>query len=232
VLTAKKKLSSREITPKTTVATIYYDAQEWIRKNSKLVGGIVLGVVAIIIIGYLYVSGKAADDREANRQLRLVQELYQQQQYKMAIMGDPNRGIPGLEEIVTKYGGTPTGEIAAVFLGNSYLYSGEYDKALDTFERASPKADVLRAASVAGQAAVYEAKEDFARAAKLYERAAGMIDNDLLTSERHLAAGRAYALAGDKAKAKRLLEKVKESKSTRFHVDADRLLAKFGLIEY
>jgi tetratricopeptide (TPR) repeat protein len=231
VLTAKKKLSAREVVPKSASANFFYDAQEWLKQNSKIVAGVVIGLVAIIVLWYFYSSGKAADELEANRQLRQVMTLYGQQQFKLAISGDANQNIPGLTKIVEDFGGTPTGQTAMIYLGNAYLYTDQFDKALQVFDDASPDSDMLRAAAVAGKAAAYEAKKNYAEAASLYEEASTMFENDLLTSARQLNAGRAYGLSGNKEKAKEMLELVKEAKSTRYHQEADKLLAQFDLIQ-
>ncbi|MCZ7558205.1 MAG: tetratricopeptide repeat protein [Bacteroidia bacterium] len=230
MLTAKKKISVREAVPKSASANFFYDAQEWLKQNGKIVGGVVIGLVAIIVVWYFYSSGKAADDVEANRMLRQVMPLYGQQQYKLAITGDPNQNIPGLKTIVEKYGGTPTGQAATIYLANAYLYTDELDKAYETFDDASPDSDILNAAALAGKAAVYEAKKNYKDAAPLFEKAANAVENDLLRSGHQLSAGRAYGLSGDKEMAKKMLELVKEAKSTRYHQEADKLLAQFELI--
>ncbi|MFZ1729464.1 MAG: tetratricopeptide repeat protein [Bacteroidota bacterium] len=231
MLTAKKKISVRQAVPQSSSADFFYNLQDWFKANTKIIIGAVLGIVAIVIVGYIYTSGKAADELAANRELRKVQQLYQQQQYRLAITGDPAQKIMGLEEIVEKYGGTPTGEVAMIYLGNSYLYSGELDKAMTAFEDASPDNDMLRAAAVAGEAAVTEARGNNADAAELFEKSAGIFDNELLSGERLICAGRNYGEAGNMEKAKEMLEKVKESKNTKYHPDAERLMAQFNLTE-
>ena len=229
MLTAKKKISSRDAIPTSKSADFYYRAQEWFLSNTKIVGGVALGLAALIIIGYLYTSGQAADDIAANRELRKVQEFYQQQQYKIAIAGDPAQGVMGLEEITQKFGGTPTAEIAMIYLGNAYLYSGDLEKAMATFDDASPGTEMLEAAALAGRAAVHEAREEYAEAAELFERAARTFDNEVLANERMLAAGRDYALAGDMESAREMLETVGESKNQQYKQEAEQLMAKYGL---
>ncbi|MBE0645306.1 MAG: tetratricopeptide repeat protein [Bacteroidetes bacterium] len=231
MLTAKKKISVRQAVPQSSSADFFYNLQDWFKANTKIVGGVALGIAAIVIIGYLYTTGKAADELAANLELRKVQQLYQQQQYRLAITGDPAQKIMGLEEIVEKYGGTPTGDVAMLYLGNSYLYAGELDKAMSTFEDASPDTDMLRAAVIAGQAAVLEARGNSAEAAELFEKSALTFENELLSTERFLIAGRNYAEAGNMEKAKEMLDKVKESKNTKYQPDADRLLAQYNLTE-
>jgi tetratricopeptide (TPR) repeat protein len=229
VLTAKKKISVREVVPKSASAVFYYDAQKWLKANSKIVIGAFLAIAALIVIGYLYTSGKSADDLAANRELRKVQPLYQQQQYKLAIAGDPTQQIMGLEEIVDKYSGTPTGDVAMIYLGNCYLYSGDLDKAESIFDDVSPSTDMLKSAAVAGRASVAEAKGDYAGAAPLFEKAARGFDNELISGERFISAGRAYAIAGDMDSAKEMLEMVKGNKTQRFQQEADRLIAQYNL---
>ncbi len=229
MLTAKKKISSRDAVPKSTSADFFYNAQDWFKANTKLIGGAALAIAAVIIVGYLYMSGVEADDLAANRELRKVQELYQQQQYRLAIGGDASQGVMGLEEITDKFSGTPTAEVAMIYLGNSYLYAGDLDKALQVFEDASPDTDMLRAAALAGEAAVYEAKGEYGEAAPLFEKAARIFENDLLSTERYLAAGRAYGKAGDKERAAEMLDMTKDSKQQQAQQTADRLRAEFGL---
>ncbi|MFA6233270.1 MAG: tetratricopeptide repeat protein [Bacteroidota bacterium] len=231
MLTAKKKISVRQAVPQSSTADFFYNFRDWFKANTKIIGGVALGVVAVIIAGYFYSSGKAADEIAANRELRKVQQLYQQQQYRIAIAGDPAQQIMGLEEIVDKYSGTPTGDVAMIYLGNCYLYAGELDKAMTTFEDASPDTDMLQAAAYAGEAAVLEARGNNADAAELFEKSALAFDNELLSSERFLTAGRNFGEAGNMEKAKEMLEKVKEFKNTKYHADADRLMAQFNLTE-
>jgi tetratricopeptide (TPR) repeat protein len=229
VLTAKKKISAREAIPQSSSADFFYAAQDWVKANTKIIGGAALALAAVIIVGYLYLSGMAADDLAANRELRKVQELYQQQQYRLAISGDAGQGVMGLEEITDKYSGTPTAEVAMIYLGNSYLYAGELDKALAAFEDASPDTDMLRAAALAGEASVYEAKGNYAEAASLFEKAARSFNNDLLSTDRFISAGRAYALAGDNEHALEMLNMANDSKKQDYKQKADRLKAQFGL---
>jgi predicted negative regulator of RcsB-dependent stress response len=229
VLTAKKKINVREAIPHSTTGDFFYNARDWFQENTKLVGGIVLGVIAVAIIGYLYVTGQQADDLQANLELNKVQPLYQNQQYKLAITGDPAQQIPGLTEISEKYSNTATGQVASLYLGNCYLYTGEFDKAIEAFKESSPDDALLDAAVTAGMAAAYEAKKEYAEAADLFKSAAKKFDNDLVSSERYFYAGRAYALSGDMESAKEMLEKSKESKNQRFHQQADRLLAEYHL---
>lgn len=229
MLTAKKKITQREAVRVSRATTIWYDAQEWFRVNARMVGGIAIGVVAVAAALYFYTSAKASDDIEANRKLRPVMEMLQQQQYPLAISGDPARGITGLKDIAAQYDNTPTGQQAMLYLGQAYLALGEYDKALAALEDASPEGDLPVSSVTAAKGAVFEARKKYAEAGDLYRKAAEQFENEYITTERYFLAGRAYAMAGDKEQAKEMLEKVRESKSQRHQPEAERLMTQYGL---
>jgi tetratricopeptide (TPR) repeat protein len=229
VLAAKKKIAVREVAQKSTVSEYWAKTRAFYDAYQKylLYGGV--AVVVIAVFGYIYISNKQKNNEEANRLLRVVQPLVQQGQYKMAIEGDKARKISGLLDIVNQYGGTPTGQLAGVLLGNCYLYSDQFDKALAAFDDASPSSDLLAAAAYAGMAASYEGKKDYASAAKYYQKSASAYDNEFLTAARYFNAGRMYCMSNDKEKAKEMLTKVRDSNTPRYETDIMRLNAQYGL---
>ncbi len=229
MLTAKKKIAVRQVVPQSSFSDNWAATQMWFEKYKKFLlwGGI--AVLALVVVGYIYFSSKAENDRLANSQLRNVLQLYLQQQYKQAITGDPTRGIVGLETIARQYDNTPTGQAAMVYLGNCYLYTGEFDKAIQSFNDASPDGTLLNVASVSGLAAALEGKKDYAGAAEKFEKAASMSDTDFLVAQNHFNAGRAWCLAGNKEKAKECFLKVRDAKTPRFESELARLLAQYDI---
>lgn len=229
MLTAKKKISVREAVPQSTSLDWWDDVVDFVRTNSKLLIGGVVAVVAIVAV-VLILNARSADNEEmASRMLQQAQVAYQQQQYKIAIEGDQQAGMAGLRGIVEQYGGTPSGSLAALYLGNCYLYTDQFDKALEAFDEASFSSDVLSSAVLAGRAAALEGKKQYAEAGSLYEKAAGMDDNDFLQAARCFNAGRMYAMAGDKEAAKKMFDRVKEAETPRYDRDVERLMAQYGI---
>ena len=229
MLTAKKKISVREVVPTSEMATTMDRVKSFYAQYSRfIIGGVVL-VAAIIVFAYIYSAGKAEEEADAGMQLRKVQVLIQQQQFKLAIDGDPAQGITGLKSIADTYSGTTSGETASLLLGTCYLNTEQYDLAIDAFDKASPSGDLLKSNAVAGKAAGYEGKKQFAEAAALFEDAAGMFTNDFLTASRYFSAARAWALSGNKEKAFAAIEKVREAKTPRFEKDVERLISQYDL---
>jgi tetratricopeptide (TPR) repeat protein len=229
VLTAKKKIAVREVVPKSTYMNYWYNVRELITTNSKLVSGIAVGILVVSVAAYFYFSGKAADEKEASRQLRVAEMIFQQQQYKIAITGDPGRGIPGLQEIARKYDNTAAGQSASLLLGNAYLYTGDFEKAYAAFDNASPSSDMLKSAVYAGKAAALEGKKNFAEAAEFFEKAAKKYDSKFLAAQRFLDAGRDYCLAGNKSSAVEMFKKMKEQRVRRFEPEMQRLISQYDL---
>ena len=196
--------------------------------NRYLIGGVLL-VAALVVLGIVYSAGKSEEEAEAGAQLRKVQQLVQQQQYKLAIEGDPAQGIPGLKNISETYGSTVSGTTATMLLGSCYLNTEQFDLALQAFDHASPSNDLMSSNILDGKAAAYEGKKQFAEAAEFYEKAAATFNNDFLQANRYFHAARAWALAGDKAKAYAAVEKVKEAKTPRFEKDVERLINQYQL---
>ncbi len=229
MLAAKKKIAVRQAVPQSGVLAYWEKAKEFYGKYSKwiLIGAVL--VAAVIVAYYVYSSRQAAREAEAGSQLRKVQTLFQQQQYKLAIDGDPARGIPGLKSIVESYGGTTSGTTAAMMLGQSYLYTDQFELALAAFDDANPSNDLLKANALAGMAAAHEGLKNYAEAAKLYEKAADRHPNDLLKAGRYFAAARAWGLAGDKDKAADALRYVQEANTPRYEQDVKRLQSQLGI---
>ncbi len=231
MLTAKKKLAVRKAVPESSFSVNMGIAQDWYEQYKKYIlwGG--LAVVGIVIFSVIYFSGQATSEKEANAALNKVLPLIQQGQFKLAIEGDPARRIPGLKDIAAQYSGTNSGELAATYIGQCHLDLGEFDNAIAAFDNASPSGDFLKSLVKNGLAAAYEGKKEYAKAAGLYEDAAKMVDDDYLRANRWFNAGRAYCVAGDKAKAMEAFKMVKGSNTQQFEAPMSRLMAQYGLEE-
>jgi predicted negative regulator of RcsB-dependent stress response len=229
VLTAKKKIAVREIATKSKYVEYWETLREFYERYRKPIVWGAGALLVLVVLGYIYQTNRKAKEEEASIALRSVQQLVQQGLHKMAIDGDPTQKVKGLKAIVSEYGGTPSGDIAAVLLGNAYLATDQFDLAFQTFDDVSPSGDLLKSAATAGKASALEAKKNFADAPDLYRKAAGAYENEFLTAARYFSAGRAYCLCGKKAEAKEMFDKVKEATTPRYDADIKRLTAQYGL---
>jgi tetratricopeptide (TPR) repeat protein len=186
------------------------DATEYgggIFRNVRVLG--IIGAVLLVIAGgvYYYNYSRVANNERALLELSRVRPYYDRSEFAIAISGDPTKkfsGEPvrGLSAIVADYGSTPAGQIAALFLGNSYMATNQVDKAYEPYTQASEAdADMIASAGHAGLAKVAESKSKNDEAAREYVKAASTDPLELNAPRFLLGAARNYELAGNKEEA-------------------------------
>lgn len=193
-LNPPKSISKKHELREDKVVTFYARAWQFVDENKQLVYGAAAGVVVIVLalIGYvLYQNNQAAEGEEM---LARAIPLYEQGNYSQALDGTADR--LGLLEVADEYDGTPAGNLAHFYAADALFNTGDYERALEHFQAFDKEEDFLGASAIAGEAAVYEAMEDYEEAADLYRDAAYHFENDLTTPEYLFNSGRAYELAG------------------------------------
>ena len=233
MLKPKKKIAKREIKEDTLLTayanatTLYYDYKKYFWNG--------LTVLAVVIIGLVfYANNRRSNSEKAASEFGKVFSIYDAaandpQQYKVAINGQPERGIMGLKGIVDNYGGSDAGELARFYLASAYYFTGQYDDALAHFDKFSGGTDQLKASALAGMAACYEVKREYGKASSYYEKAARQISDRISTPEYLSHAARCYGLSGEKEKAVTLFKKIKKEYPTSTAArDADRYIAQFS----
>ena len=188
----------------------YYKAVEYFQNNSKTVY-IALTVIVLIAAGiFFYINNKKAAEEEANMELVKVQRLYDQQKYDQAINGDSAGTTRGLLYIVNEYGSTESGNTAKLLLGNSYFALLDFDNALKYYDSYSGSNLIYKATSLAGVAAVYEAKLQYLEAAQQFAKAAGINPDIALNDQFLYYAARNYSKVNDKDGYMKVLEKLRK----------------------
>jgi len=225
MLKPKKKISKKEI-KEDRLVTSYYEATNWYQANKKLVNGVLTGVIVLAIVIVAYRNNVSSNNQKATAELGKVLSYYDQGKYDLAINGNLQDNIRGLQSIVDDYGSTNAGEIAAFYLANSYFSQGEYDKALKYYLSVDVSDEMISASALAGAGACYEAKGDNAKAASYYEKAALRSSKDVNVAENLFHAAQNYMLGGNKEKAIELFKKVKKDYPTSaVSRDIDRWIA-------
>ncbi|MGB9697652.1 MAG: tetratricopeptide repeat protein [Ignavibacteria bacterium] len=187
----------------------YYKATEYYENNRKVVYRI-LGVIVLIIAATIFYFRYQADKSEkATAELAKVKQYYNSGLYSIAINGDSLGTSRGLFYIVDNYGSTPSGQEAKIMLANSYFFLRDFDNALKYYESYSGSDNILKAAALAGEAGVYEAKKDYEKAASLFIKASKVSKDNTLNDEYLYDALRCYYFAGKKDKQKDLVDELK-----------------------
>ncbi len=188
-------------------------AENFFEKNSKMVvtAIVVIFAIAIAVFGYK----KLVSEPKMNKaQEMLYQAQYQFEQtspdYAVALNGSEN--TPGFAEVAEQYGNTPAGNLANMYAAACALRLGDFDAAekyINSFKNVKGIPGELvnaMATGIKGEIAVE--KDDYAKAASLFEQAAKQSNNEFTTPMYLNKAALAYTAMGDEAKAKQCYETI------------------------
>jgi len=168
-----------------------------------------IGIIVIILVIFVYFQRQAANNEVAGTELSLIKPVYLAGIYDQAINGDSSGTAKGLLYIVNNYGSSENGETAKILLGNCYLALRDFNSAEKYFSDYSGKNPILKAASYAGIASVFEAKGDYIKAAEEYERAS-KVSKEIMNADEYLFyAVRNYFWAKEYENAKKIIDKIK-----------------------
>ncbi len=181
----KTSIQQRKIHQDNKLFNYYLVISDFIDKNKKYVYSVLLVIVLAVVVGILYSKKKSSDNEEAATELMKVRNIYLMGAYDQAIYGDSLGQSRGLLFIVDNYGSTESGETAKILLANSFMALNDYDKAEQYYNDYSGNVEYLKAASYAGLGSVYEAKGDYSRAAKEFEKAY-KVNKELLNADEYL----------------------------------------------
>ena len=149
----------------------------FIEKNSKMVGIaiVVIFAIAIAVFGYKKVI---SEPRLNKAQELLYQAQYNFEQttpdYTIALNGDEN--TPGFAEVAEQYGNTPAGNLAKMYAAACALRLGDFDAAenyINGFKSVKGvPGEMVNAMAIGIKGEIAVEKDDFAKAASLFEKAA------------------------------------------------------------
>lgn len=233
MLKAQRKFNKKEVQQDDIIAS-FNRARSFYDLNKKYISYAVTALAVLIVGGYIYVRNHSANNEKAATELGKVFSIYDAAandptQYKIAIEGQPGRGIMGLKTITENYGGTKAGELARFYLANAYYNTGKVDEALKEFENFGGGDKMLKASATAGVAACYESKGKPSEAANYYEKASSIVSDVMVSPDYLTAATRCYAKAGDKEKALGCYQRLKrEYPTSQGARDAERYVAPFA----
>lgn len=169
-----------------------------------IVGGILLAI--LLVVGFMWFRGNQAE--EASVALAEPVRLYEAGQYEAALQDEGDR--QGLLSVADDYGSTQPGNLAHYYAADALFRLGRYDEALEHFEAYDGDDTFVEAGALAGQAAIYEVREDYARAADLFRRAAEAYPNQAISPGYYLSALRNYARVGNDDDAREVFETLQE----------------------
>jgi TolA-binding protein len=224
VLEKRKKISKKQI-KEDKLVTFYYEVKNFVLEfQAKILIG--AAVIALVVVGVILYGNKTkSDNNKAAGLLAKVIPLYESTSYKEAIDGQPSTNTPGLKSIVDQYGSTENGETAKIYLGNSFLMTGNTEEAFKTFDSYSGKNPLFKATALAAKAGILESRKENDKAADMYKDAATVSKINPANAEYLLKAGIILLNSGKKEEAKSVFDIIKKDyKTSAAFSEVDRYL--------
>ncbi len=220
MLKKKKKITKKELKQdKFVLFTL--QAKQFFDEHQKTIFQI--GTVAIVLIALLtfYINSKRSATEKANSFLGQAQIEWQ--------MGNKDRAITLLKELIQRYEGTGPAGQGTFLLARIYWQDGNYTEAKKYFKKyIDDYGDdrILTPAAFAGYADCLLSEKKYAEAAQYYEKAA-RANPDFPEAPSFLySAAIAYKDAGNVRKAKEIVEKIiKDYSDSQYKSRAELLLA-------
>ena len=193
--------------------------EEWVANNQKFIF-IIIGVAALVILGYLGYEQFIQEPKEAEA----ANEMFQAQQYFESAMQAPatqtdslfnlaltgGQGKYGFEDIIENYGGTKAGNLAHYYAGMAYLNTNNYQKAIDNLDDFESDDEILPALAKGGIGDAFLQLDQPEEALGYYKEAANINTNNFTTPKFLMKAAITALQVEDVEAAEDFLTRIKE----------------------
>lgn len=194
--------------------------EEWVVKNQKYIFS-VIGVVAIVVLGYLGYNEFILKPKQAEA----MNEMFQAKKYfnealtgvekdslfNLALNG--GEGKYGMIDIAKEYGNTKAGNLAKYYAGMSYLHTGDYKQAVSYLNDFSSDDDILSASAKGAIGDAFSQLNQMEDALSYYKQAAEMRANEFTTPKYLYKAGNVALDLGKAKEAAAFFNEIKDKYS-------------------
>ncbi|AFL83788.1 tetratricopeptide repeat protein [Belliella baltica DSM 15883] len=182
--------------------------EDFVRKNSKIFGGILIGVV-VLIAGILFFQINKQNQNEKG-QAEMFQAVYyfEQNQTDLALNGDGTNA--GFLKIADDYSGTDAANLANFYIGSIYLSEGQFEKSIEHFKKFSADDYFVQAKAYSLLGDAYLELANTSEAISYYKKAATQSENEFFTPRYLNKLAIAYEEAGDMENAIKTYETIEE----------------------
>ncbi len=190
-----KKTSAKAIENPEVIADNISKFEQYLEKNRKIVL-IVGGIIAVAVIGYfLYQYYTTNQNKIAQREMFQAQYYFEADSLGLALNGDGNNF--GFLEIIEDYPLTEAANLSHYYAGLSFLKLGQFEQAIEHLEKFSSDDYVVQARAYVLIGDAYMEQENYGKAAKFYDRAAGYKPNEFFTPSYLLKEALAHEMMGE-----------------------------------
>jgi tetratricopeptide (TPR) repeat protein len=205
---SNKKQNNKEKEQVVEIVEGIHKIEEFFSKYKNILLYVVGGLVVVVggYIGYRELISKPHVN-EALEQLVIPQNYFEKDSFRLALKG---QGLlePGFESIANEYSSTPSGNLAKFYAGICCLNLGEYEQAIEYFDKFKSDDEIFAPRALANIGNCYVELGKLETAVKYFEQAAHKKDN-LASPSYMMKATAVYEKLGQYSKALRLYEDIK-----------------------
>ncbi|MEG2479656.1 MAG: tetratricopeptide repeat protein [Mucinivorans sp.] len=200
--------------PEVAIEQALSHSEQFLQKNGKLLIAILVAII-LVVGGYFAYEHlyKAPRAESASASMFQAQDAFARDSFALALKG--NDSFAGFEEIISSYSGTAQSNIAKHYAGICYLYMGEFQKAIDSFNSFSAvegaMGQIITSQNFGLMGDAYVELGDMTNGLAFYEKAASYSDNIDTTPAYLFKAAMVNSSIGNNAKAKELFETIKNN---------------------
>jgi len=204
---ATKKITDQDAARQENIEATVSKTEQFFNENKKTIFTI-LGVIAFIIVAAVAYSEFIAKPqaKEAMAQMFPAENSFAQGEFELALNGDGN--VLGFNDIIKDYG-CKGGKSVYFYAGVCNLRLGQYEEAVANLKKYKGKDAIMAARALGCLGDAYVSLENYAEAAKCFEKAAAKADN-VFAAGYLLKAGVTYEELSDKAAALKCYNTIKE----------------------
>lgn len=190
--------------------TGFEKAEHFVEDNYKPILAIV-GIVALVLLGYLAYHNwwLPSKEAEAQSQLFMTQQYFNKGDYDKVLNGDAT--YPGALKMISQYSGsTKAVNLAYYYAGVAYLNKGEFQKAIDYLSDFSSDDEVVSTMALGAMGDAYGELGKMSDATNYYQKAAANSQNEFTAPMFLMKAGMAAEANKDFKTAKNAYEQLKQ----------------------
>jgi len=223
------KKAANDSTDKSTEEKVVATAQHFWQKNGKNLSYALSGIILVVAGYFIYLNYfKAPEEQKASESIWVAQIYFKEDSFHLALNGDGMN--PGFLRVISKYGGTQSGNLAKFYAGASYLQLGDFNNAVKYLKDFSTDQPLLKvqATGLLGDAYAELGKKE--EAVDYYKKAGTIYEKDNLNSPLYMFRGAMlYQSMGKNQEAIELLNQLKDKyPQSQQAGEADKYLGKLG----
>ena len=191
----RKRITKKQLKEDVFV-TATFEASHYLQEHKNKIIGVSVAAVALVGLAWMFISHRTEQREQASLALFKAEVMYINGQFQLS--------ATDFENLANEYSGTVEAEKALYLAGDSFFKSGDFDRALELFNRCREdmsSGDPLMVNVFTGIGACHEQQEDYAQAEQFYRQAERAAEYDFQKVETLSSLSRVLRLAGREAEA-------------------------------